>query len=72
MGQSFLDKQGLYQPIKIPLSLICWLLQAPGNRWKGGQKKAEDKGGMIWGGRYLGQGERKAQGFTAQKIKNVL
>lgn len=26
MGQSFLDKRGFYQPIKIPLSFICYLL----------------------------------------------
>lgn len=31
-----------YQPIKIPLSLICWLLvQAPGNRQKGALKKGQ-------------------------------
>lgn len=61
MGQSFLDKRGFYQPIKIPLSLICWLLlQAPGNRWKGGQKKGpEDEGGMAGGGGHVGQGGRE-------------
>lgn len=50
-----------YQPIKIPLSLICWLLvQAPGNRWKGAQKKGpEDMGGTVQGRGHLGQGERK-------------
>lgn len=73
MGQSFLDKHGFYQPIKILLSLIDWfLLQFPGNRWKGGQKKGpEDKGGMAGVGvGHLGHRERKRsrlRGSESQK-----
>lgn len=75
MGQSFLDKHGFYQPIKILLSLIHWfLLQVPGNRWKGGQKKGpEDKGGMAGVGGHLGHRERgSSSGFEAQKAKNMV
>ena len=74
MGQSFLDKRGFYQPIKIPLSLICRLfLQAPGNRWKGGQKKGpEDEGGMAGGGGTWGKDRGNSAGFEAQKTKNLL
>lgn len=56
-----------YQPIKIPLSLICWLLvQAPGNRWKGALKKGpEDKAGTVRGG---GTGRReRGSGPESQK-----
>ena len=58
-----------YQPIKIPLSLICWLLvQAPGNRWKGALKKGpEDKAGQSGVGA-LGAGREEA----ALKAKNML
>lgn len=60
MGQSFLDKHGFYQPIKIPLSLICWLLvQAPGNRRKGalktGQRTRQGQSGV--GARAVGREE---------------
>lgn len=75
MGQSFLDKHGFYQPIKILLSLIDWfLLQFPGNRWKGGQKKGpEDKGGMAGiGGGTWGTERGSGPGFEAQKAKNML
>lgn len=78
MGQRFRDKLFFfYQPIKIPLSLICWLLvQAPGNRWKDAQKKGpEDKGGRDWGGGHWGQEERKwlrkSQKYAAWTVSSL-
>ena len=66
-----------YQPIKIPLSLICWLLvQAPGNRWKGALKKGpEDKAGQSGVGA-LGAGRvevaPESQKYAAGRLSSLL